>query len=58
MLLAVKAGQALIGLPNQMVRDWLENRLTRQLERVLTSYLGGQKVKVQFVDRPVAGGEG
>lgn len=49
LLLALQDGEALIGLPNPGVRDWVENRLTRKIERILSSYSGVQKVTVKFI---------
>jgi hypothetical protein len=50
LLLSLQDGQALIGLPNRYARDWVENRLTRRIERDLSSCLGGQPITVTFVD--------
>lgn len=49
-LLSLRDGQALIGLPNPLARDWVENRLTAKIRRTLSSYRGGQKVTVKFID--------
>jgi hypothetical protein len=48
-LLSLKDGEALIGLPNTRARDWLENRLSKKIERTLASALK-QKVRVKFID--------
>jgi hypothetical protein len=45
----------LIGLPNDLTRQWMENRLTKQIARVLTSYRGGPKVTVKFMALHAAG---
>jgi hypothetical protein len=50
LLLSLKDGEALIGLPNASARDWLENRFVTKIKRSLTSCLGGQKVTVRFID--------
>jgi hypothetical protein len=55
MLLSLQEGMALIGLPNPSARDWVANRFTKRIERALASYLGGQKVRVAFVDLAAAG---
>jgi multidrug efflux pump subunit AcrA (membrane-fusion protein) len=47
-LLSLQDGEALVGLPNPGVRDWVENRLTRNIGRILSSYSGVQKVTVKF----------
>jgi hypothetical protein len=49
-LLSLQDGMALIGLSNQNARAWIENRLTRKIERFLSSCLAGQPVAVTFVD--------
>jgi hypothetical protein len=49
-LLSLRDGQALIDLPNPLAREWVENRLGPKIRRTLSSYLGGQKVAVKFVD--------
>jgi chromosomal replication initiation ATPase DnaA len=49
-LLSLKDGEALIGLPNARARDWLENRFATKIRRALSSCLGGQTVTVKFVD--------
>jgi len=36
-LLSVEDGQALIGAPNQMAREWIENRLRKVVERSMAS---------------------
>jgi hypothetical protein len=54
-LLSLQDGQALIGLPNSLARDWLENRLGPKIQRTLASYRGGQKVTVQFIDLGTTG---
>ena len=54
-LLSLRDGQALIGLPNSFARDWVENRLTAKIARTLASYRGGQKVTVKFIDLKAAG---
>jgi chromosomal replication initiation ATPase DnaA len=50
LLLSLRDGQALIGLPNPQARKWMETRLAGKIRRTLASYLGGQKVTVQFVE--------
>lgn len=54
-LLTLTNAEALIGLANASARDWVENRLTKQIQRILASYLGGQKVTVKFISLPDAG---
>jgi hypothetical protein len=49
-LLSLKDGEALIGLPNDHARDWLENRFATKIRRTLSSCLSGQKVTVKFID--------
>jgi hypothetical protein len=51
-LLSVRDGQALIGLPNPDARDWMENRFSTRIARALAIALGGQKMSVTFVDLP------
>jgi hypothetical protein len=48
-LLSLKDGEALIGLPNPRARDWLENRFSKKIERTLASSLK-QKVTVKFIE--------
>lgn len=55
LLLSLRDGQALIGLPNSLARDWVENRLGPKIRRTLSSYRGGQKMTVKFIDLAVAG---
>jgi chemotaxis protein histidine kinase CheA len=54
LLLSLQDGKALIGLPNKHARDWIENRLTRKIERSLSSYLKGKPITVAFVDMAAA----
>jgi hypothetical protein len=54
-LLSLRDGQALIGLPNPLAREWVENRLGPKIRRTLASFLGGQKVTPSFVDLASAG---
>jgi hypothetical protein len=54
LLLSIKESEALIGLPNQSARDWLENRFAAKIQRTLASCLGGQKVTVKFIDLTLA----
>lgn len=54
-LLTLTNAEALIGLANASARDWVENRLAKQIQRILASYLGGQKVTVKFISLPDAG---
>jgi hypothetical protein len=49
-LLSLKDGEALIGLPNPQARDWLETRFATKIRRTLSSCLRGQPVTVKFVD--------
>lgn len=56
-LLALKDGEALIGLPMGRARGWLENRFRKQIERTLSSSLK-QKVTVQFITLPALAREG
>jgi hypothetical protein len=49
-LLSLNDGEALIGMPTLLARDWLENRFTAKIRRALASYLEGQKVSVKFID--------
>jgi hypothetical protein len=48
-LLSMKNGEALIGLPNARARDWMENRFSKKMERTLASPLK-QKGAVKFID--------
>ena len=50
LLLSLQDGEALIGLSNPGARDWVENRLGRKIQRVLSSYSGVQKVTVEFIE--------
>lgn len=54
-LLSLRDGEALIGLPNSLAREWVENRLAAKIRRTLSSYRGGQKMTVQFIDLASAG---
>lgn len=54
-LLSLRDGQALIGLPNPLAREWVENRLAAKIRRTLASFLGGQKVTPAFIDLASAG---
>jgi hypothetical protein len=49
-LLPLKDSEALIGLPNALARDWLENRFSKKIERALASYLHVRMLAVRFVD--------
>jgi DNA-binding MarR family transcriptional regulator len=53
-LLSLKDGEALIGLPNARARDWMENRFAAKIRRTLASCLGGQKLTVRFIDLSLA----
>jgi hypothetical protein len=53
-LLSLKDGEALIGLPNARARDWMENRFAVKISRTLSSCLGGKKVTVKFIDLQTA----
>jgi hypothetical protein len=48
-LLSLRDGEALIGLPNFWMRDWVENRLAKKIGQTLTQYLDGQKVTPKFI---------
>lgn len=44
-LLSVKDGRALIGAPNELAKDWIENRLGKVIERTLADL--GYEVKLE-----------
>jgi len=48
-LLSLRDGEALIGLPNVWMRDWVENRLSHKIGQSLSRYLDGQKVTPKFI---------
>lgn len=48
-LLSIRDGEALIGLPHGWARDWIENRLTKKIQQTLAAYLGGQIVTPKFI---------
>lgn len=48
-LLSLRGGEALIGLPNVWMRDWVENRLSHKIGQSISRYLDGQKVMPKFV---------
>lgn len=48
-LLSIRDGEALIGLPHGWTRDWVENRLSKKIQQTLTAYLGGQSVTPKFI---------
>jgi hypothetical protein len=48
-LLSLRDGEALIGLPNAWMRDWVENRLSHKISQSLARYLDGQKVTPTFI---------
>ena len=41
LLLAIRDGQAVIGVPNQAAREWLSSRLVKIVQRALESVVGG-----------------
>jgi len=48
-LLKLSEGEALIGVTNPIALDWVENRMTKQIQRKLASYAGGHKVTPTFI---------
>lgn len=48
-LLKLSVDEALIGVTNQFAMDWVENRLTKQIQRKLASYANGHKVTPAFI---------
>lgn len=48
-LLSLRDGEALIGLPNAWMRDWVENRLSHKIGQSISRYIDGQKVTPKFI---------
>jgi hypothetical protein len=48
-LLCLQDEQAVVGLVQSRGKDWVENRLARTIQKLLTRYLAGKRVAVQFV---------
>jgi hypothetical protein len=53
-LLSIKNGEAFIVLQNQFARDWVEKRLTGNIQKLLTQRLGDREVSIKFIalDQP------